>query len=52
MKNIHVVNTDFILRFLLADHERHYQQASIFMEAVQSGRELSYIPGNHMIRVY
>ncbi len=48
MKNIHVVDTNFILRFLLADHERHYQQASAFMEAVQSGRERAYIPESVM----
>jgi len=48
MKNIHVVDTNFILRFLLADHEQHYQQASVFMEAVQSGSELAYIPESVM----
>jgi len=48
MKNIHVVDTNFILRFLLADHEQHYQQASAFMEAVQSGSELAYIPESVM----
>jgi len=48
MKNIHVVDTNFILRFLLADHEMHYQQASAFMEAVQSGSELAYIPESVM----
>jgi len=48
MKNIHVVDTNFILRFLLADHEPHYQQASAFMEAVQSGSELAYIPESVM----
>jgi len=44
MKNIHVVDTNFILRFLLADQAQHYQQASVFMEMVQSGRQQAYIP--------
>ncbi|MDQ7010717.1 MAG: PIN domain-containing protein [Mariprofundaceae bacterium] len=44
MKNIHVVDTNFILRFLLADHAQHYRQACAFMEGVQSGRERAYIP--------
>lgn len=48
MKNTHVVDTNFILRFLLADHAQHYRQASAFMEAVQSGRELAYIPESVM----
>ncbi len=44
MKNIHVVDTNFILRFLLADLPQHYRQAAAFMEAVQAGRERAWIP--------
>jgi len=48
MKNIHVVDTNFILRFLLADHAQHYRQAAALMELVQSGRECAYIPESVM----
>jgi len=44
----YVVDTNFILRFLLADHDSHYRQAAAFMEGVQSGRERAYIPESVM----
>jgi len=44
----YVLDTNFILRFLLADHDSHYRQAFAFMEAVQSGRERAYIPESVM----
>ncbi len=48
MKNIHIVDTNFILRFLLADHAQHYRQASAFMALVQNGQERAYIPESVM----
>jgi len=44
----YVVDTNFILRFLLADHAQHYRQSSAFMALVQSGRERAYIPESVM----
>lgn len=43
-KNIHVVDTNVILRYLLADHETHYRRASEFMAEVRSATQMAYIP--------
>ena len=44
MKTIRVVDTNVILRYLLADHPEHFAQASEFMAGLKSGNQTAYIP--------
>ncbi len=44
MKNITVLDTNVILRFLLNDHPAHFQRAEAFMANVISGKITVYIP--------
>ena len=44
MKNITVLDTNVILRYLLNDHPQHFQLAQAFMEDVISGKTTAYIP--------
>jgi len=39
----HVVDTNVILRYLLADHEAHYEAASAFMAQVRTGAMRAYV---------
>jgi len=41
--NSHVVDTNVILRYLLADHEAHYASASAFMAQVRTGLMQAYV---------
>ena len=44
MKTIWVVDTNVILRYLLADHPEHFARASEFMAGLKSGNQTAYIP--------
>jgi predicted nucleic-acid-binding protein len=44
MKNIHVVDANVILRFLLADEPAYFERARAFMEQVKTGASSVYIP--------
>jgi predicted nucleic acid-binding protein len=44
MKTIRVVDTNVILRYLLADHPEHFARASEFMAGLKSGNQTAYIP--------
>ena len=44
MKPQSVVDTNVLLRYLLADHEQHYRQASDFMQGVKDGSNAAFIP--------
>jgi predicted nucleic-acid-binding protein len=44
MKNITVLDTNVILRYLLNDHPQFFQQAQAFMAEVISGNTTVYIP--------
>ena len=44
MKNITVLDTNVILRYLLNDHPQHFQRAQVFMADVISGEITVYIP--------
>jgi predicted nucleic acid-binding protein len=44
MKNVSVVHTNVILRFLLADHEGQFRRAERFFGGVQEGSVSAYIP--------
>lgn len=44
MKNITVLDTNVILRYLLNDHPQHFQRAHAFMAEVISGKTMVYIP--------
>ncbi len=44
MKNITVLDTNVILRFLLNDHPAHFQRSQAFMADVISGHITVYIP--------
>ncbi|MEW6488462.1 MAG: PIN domain-containing protein [Thermodesulfobacteriota bacterium] len=44
MKNIHVVDANVILRYLLADHPDHHQRARVFFEGVIRGDTRAFIP--------
>lgn len=43
-KNIHVVDANVILRYLLADHKEHYRRASEFMTDVKTAAQSAYVP--------
>lgn len=43
MKSTTVVDTNVILRYLLADHEEHFDQAKAFMDQVRDGRVRAYV---------
>jgi predicted nucleic-acid-binding protein len=44
MKNITVLDTNVILRYLLNDHPQHFQLAQLFMAKVITGETTVYIP--------
>ncbi|MDD2722991.1 MAG: PIN domain-containing protein [Methylovulum sp.] len=44
MKNITVLDTNVILRYLLNDHPQHFLRAQAFMADVISGKITVYIP--------
>lgn len=44
MKNIHVVDANVILRYLLADHREHHQEAKEFFDRVKTGEMRAFIP--------
>ena len=44
MKTSWVVDTNVILRYLLADHPEHFARASEFMAGLKSGNQTAYIP--------
>lgn len=44
MKNITVLDTNVILRYLLNDHPQHFERAQAFMAGVISGNTTVYIP--------
>ena len=41
---IHVIDTNVVLRFLLADHEQHFERAAKLMSDVQAGKRKAYLP--------
>ena len=41
---IHVIDTNIVLRFLLADHEQHFERAAKLMSEVQAGKRKAYLP--------
>jgi predicted nucleic-acid-binding protein len=40
---IHVLDTNVVLRFLLADHEQHFERAAKLMAEVQAGKRKAYL---------
>ena len=38
-----VVDANVLLRYLLADHERHYEQAAAFLAQVRQGERRAYV---------
>ena len=44
MKNITVLDTNVILRYLLNDHPQHFLQAQLVMAEVITGNTTVYIP--------
>jgi predicted nucleic-acid-binding protein len=40
----HVIDTNVVLRFLLADHEQLFQRAAKLMSEVQAGKRRAYLP--------
>lgn len=44
MKNTTVIDTNVILRYLLNDHEEHFEIAKTFMLEVKAGDKFAYIP--------
>ena len=40
---IHVIDTNVVLRFLLADHAQHFERASKLMSEVQAGKRKAYL---------
>ena len=40
----HVIDTNVVLRFLLADHEQHFERAAKLMSEVQAGKRKAYLP--------
>jgi predicted nucleic-acid-binding protein len=44
MKNITVLDTNVILRYLLNDHPQHFQIAQTLMTEVKKGHKVVYIP--------
>jgi predicted nucleic acid-binding protein len=41
---IHVIDTNVVLRFLLADHPQLYERAASLMADVQAGKRKAYLP--------
>ena len=41
---IHIIDTNVVLRFLLADHEQHFERAAKLMSEVQAGKRKAYLP--------
>jgi len=48
MKNITVLDTNVILRYLLNDHPQHFEVANAFMAKVMAGEITVYIPDSVM----
>jgi predicted nucleic acid-binding protein len=44
VKNTYVIDANIILRYLLADHPEHFQQAKDFMDRVKDGTVGAFIP--------
>jgi predicted nucleic acid-binding protein len=44
MKRSVVVDTNVILRFLLADHPEHFRQAAALMADIREGKVQAYVP--------
>ncbi|MGO9174470.1 MAG: PIN domain-containing protein [Rhodomicrobium sp.] len=40
---IHVIDTNIMLRFLLADHEEHFERAKQLMSGVQAGKRKAHL---------
>ncbi len=40
---IHVIDTNIVLRFLLADHQEHFERAKQLMSEVQAGKRKAYL---------
>jgi predicted nucleic-acid-binding protein len=40
---IHVIDTNVVLRFLLADHEQHFERAAKLMAEVQAGKRKAHL---------
>ncbi len=40
---IHVIDTNVVLRFLLADHEQHFERTAKLMSEVQAGKCKAYL---------
>ncbi len=40
----HVIDTNVVLRFLLADHEQLFERAAKLMAEVQAGKRKAYLP--------
>ena len=49
MKNTCVLDANVVLRYLLADHPAHYQQAEAFMSEVKSGQQRVYLPESVLV---
>jgi len=49
MKNTCVLDTNVVLRYLLADHAEHYQQAAAFMTEVRTEQQLAYLPESVLV---
>ncbi len=44
MTNIHIVDANVILRYLLADHAVHHQKAKAFLNEVREGSSAAFFP--------
>ncbi len=49
MKSTFVIDANVIIRYLLADHPKHFRQASALMERVKSGEVGAFIPQGVMV---
>ena len=41
---IHVIDTNIVLRLLMADQPRHFEQAKRIMDEVRTGKRKAYLP--------
>lgn len=49
MRNIHVVDANVILRYLLGDHPEYFEKANAFMSQLKVGEAHAYIPEGVLI---
>ena len=49
MKSTFVIDANVIIRYLLADHPKHFQRAKALMEQVKSGEVGAFIPQGVMV---